>query len=76
MIEATHLAKHFGAVVAVRDVSLHAADGRITGLVGPNGAGKSTTLRMLYTVLRPDSGDALIDGYGVMHSPLEAARRL
>jgi len=76
LIEATHLAKHFGAVVAVRDVSLQAADGRITGLVGPNGAGKSTTLRMLYTVLKPDSGDALIDGYGVMHSPLEAARRL
>lgn len=76
MIEATHLAKHFGAVIAVRDVSLHAADGRITGLVGPNGAGKSTTLRMLYTVLRPDAGDALIDGHSVVRSPLEAARRL
>ena len=76
MIEATHLAKHFGAVIAVRDVSLHAADGRITGLVGPNGAGKSTTLRILYTVLRPDAGDALIDGHSVVRSPLEAARRL
>lgn len=76
MIEATHLAKHFGAVIAVRDVSLQAADGRITGLVGPNGAGKSTTLRMLYTVLRPDAGDALIDGHSVVRSPLEAARRL
>jgi sodium transport system ATP-binding protein len=76
LIEATHLAKHFGAVIAVRDVSLHAADGRITGLVGPNGAGKSTTLRMFYTVLRPDAGDALIDGYSVVRSPLEAARRL
>jgi sodium transport system ATP-binding protein len=76
LIEATHLAKHFGAVIAVRDVSLRAADGRITGLVGPNGAGKSTTLRMLYTVLRPDAGDALIDGHSVARSPLEAARRL
>jgi sodium transport system ATP-binding protein len=76
LIEATHLAKHFGAVIAVRDVSLQAADGRITGLVGPNGAGKSTTLRMLYTVLRPDAGDALIDGHSVVRSPLEAARRL
>jgi sodium transport system ATP-binding protein len=76
LIEATHLAKHFGAVIAVRDVSLHAADGRITGLVGPNGAGKSTTLRMLYTVLRPDAGDALIDGHSVVRSALEAARRL
>jgi sodium transport system ATP-binding protein len=76
LIEATQLAKHFGAVTAVRDVSLHAADGRITGLVGPNGAGKSTTLRMLYTVLRPDAGDALIDGHSVVRSALEAARRL
>ena len=76
MIEVTHLAKHFGAVIAVRDVSLRAADGRITGLVGPNGAGKSTTLRMLYTVLRPDAGDALIDGHSVVSTPLEAARRL
>ena len=76
MIEATQLYKHFGAVTAVRDVSLRAADGRITGLVGPNGAGKSTTLRMLYTVLRPDAGDALIDGHSVVQTPLDAARRL
>ena len=76
MIEATHLYKHFGAVTAVRDVSLRAADGRITGLLGPNGAGKSTTLRMLYTVLRPDAGDALIDGHSAVHTPLAAARRL
>jgi sodium transport system ATP-binding protein len=76
MIEATHLFKHFGSVEAVRDVSLTARDGRITGLLGPNGAGKSTTLRMLYTVLKPDSGDALIDGHSAVHAPLEAARRL
>jgi sodium transport system ATP-binding protein len=76
MIEAAHLFKHFGAVAAVRDVSLRAQDGRITGLLGPNGAGKSTTLRMLYTVLRPDAGDALIDGHSAVHAPLAAARRL
>ena len=76
MIEARHLAKRFGPVAAVRDVSLTAADGRITGLLGPNGAGKSTTLRMLYTVLQPDRGDALIDGHSAVRTPLEAARRL
>jgi sodium transport system ATP-binding protein len=76
MIEAAHLCKHFGDVAAVRDVSLTAQDGRITGLLGPNGAGKSTTLRMLYTVLRPDAGDALIDGHSAVHAPLEVARRL
>ena len=56
-------------------MSLRAQDGRITGLLGPNGAGKSTTLRMLYTVLRPDAGDALIDGHSAVHAPLAAARR-
>jgi len=76
MIEVRGLSKHFGAVSAIRDVSLRAADARITGLLGPNGAGKSTTLRILYTVLRPDSGDALIDGVSVVSTPLEARRRI
>jgi sodium transport system ATP-binding protein len=76
VIEARHLYKHFGPVTAVRDLSLTAADARITGLVGPNGAGKSTTLRMLYTVLRPDAGDARIDGHSAVHTPLAAAARL
>ena len=76
MIEAHDLAKHFGTVRAVRELSLRALDGRITGLLGPNGAGKSTTLRMLYTVLRPDSGDAFIDGDSVVNTPRAAARRL
>jgi sodium transport system ATP-binding protein len=76
VIEAQRLEKHFGAVAAVREVSLQAADGRITGLLGPNGAGKSTTLRMLYTVLAPDRGDALIDGVSVVREPRAARARL
>jgi sodium transport system ATP-binding protein len=76
VIEAQHLFKHFGAVAAVRDVSLKATDGRITGLLGPNGAGKSTSLRMLSTVIRPDSGDALIDGHSAVRTPRAAAARL
>jgi sodium transport system ATP-binding protein len=76
VIEANNLSKRFGAITAVKDVSLRAADGRITGLLGPNGAGKSTTLRILYTVLAPDSGDALIDGTSVVRSPLEARRNI
>lgn len=76
VIEATHLQKHFGSVAAVRDVSLRAADGRITGLLGPNGAGKSTTLRLLYTVIAPDGGDASIDGVSVVDQPLEARKRM
>jgi len=76
VIEVERLSKSFGAVKAVREVSLRALDGRITGLLGPNGAGKSTTLRVLYTVLRPDSGDARIDGVSVVQAPLEARRRI
>ncbi len=76
MIEAERLVKRFGNVTAVRDVSLRAQDGRITGLLGPNGAGKSTTLRMLYTVLRPDSGDARVDGVSVVQEPLAARRAI
>jgi sodium transport system ATP-binding protein len=76
VIEASHLQKHFGSVAAVRDVSLRALDGRITGLLGPNGAGKSTTLRMLYTVLAPDSGEASVDGVNAIRDPLEARRRM
>jgi sodium transport system ATP-binding protein len=76
VIEAQSLRKSFGPVVAVREVTLRAGDGRITGLLGPNGAGKSTTLRMLYTVLRPDSGDARVDGVSAVRQPLEVRRRL
>jgi sodium transport system ATP-binding protein len=76
LIEAHHLRKHFGSVAAVRDVSLCATDGRITGLLGPNGAGKSTTLRILYTVLKPNSGDAVIDGISITQDPLEARKRM
>ena len=76
MIEARGLSKRFGNITAVRDVSFVARDGRITGLLGPNGAGKSTTLRMLYTVLRPDAGDALVDGVSIVTDPLPVRRRI
>ncbi|MFM7272932.1 MAG: ATP-binding cassette domain-containing protein, partial [Gammaproteobacteria bacterium] len=65
MIRVEQLAKRFGSVEAVRGVSFACPDGEITGLLGPNGAGKSTTLRMLYGVLSPDAGHALIDGVDV-----------
>jgi sodium transport system ATP-binding protein len=76
MLEARGLVKSFGKVSAVRNVSFTARDGQITGLLGPNGAGKSTTLRMLYTVLRPDAGDAFIDGGSVQADPLAARRAI
>ena len=55
--------------VAVEDLSFSAYEGEIFGLLGPNGAGKTTTLRILATLIRPDSGDAMVDGVSVVKSP-------
>ena len=76
MIQVQELSKSFGKVKAVQNVSFDAPDGRITGLLGPNGAGKSTTLRMLYTLLKPDNGTAKVDGFDVRESPIEVQRRI
>ena len=76
MIRVDGIYKSFGAVRAVRGVSFVAPDGKITGLLGPNGAGKSTTLRVLYTVLKPDRGSAVIDGIDVINDSLRARQRI
>ncbi len=76
MIKVNGIHKSFGKVRAVRGVSFEAPDGKITGLLGPNGAGKSTTLRVLYTVLKPDEGNASIDGCDVVADSLAARRRI
>ena len=83
MIAAEHLHKTFpgkgrkdAPVIAVDDVGFQAHDGQITGLLGPNGAGKTTTLRMLYTLMKPQSGRVLVDGIDVAAEPTAARRRL
>lgn len=76
MIQVQTLSKSFGKVKAVQNVSFSAMNGQITGLLGPNGAGKSTTLRMLYTLLKPDQGTAHVDGFDISESPLEVQTRI
>ncbi len=76
MIEVRDLQRSFGEIRAVNGVSFRAEDGQITGLLGPNGAGKTTTLRMLYTLLRPDSGQIHVDDVDALADPLAARRRL
>ncbi|MDE2316141.1 MAG: ATP-binding cassette domain-containing protein, partial [Xanthomonadaceae bacterium] len=76
MIEVRNLHKAFGAVKAVDGVGFTARDGEITGLLGPNGAGKTTTLRMLYTLMKPDSGQVLVDGVDAATDPLSVRRAL
>ena len=74
MIKVDGIHKSFGSVHAVRGISFDAPDGKVTGLLGPNGAGKSTTLRVLYTVLKPDEGSASIDEHDVVENSLGARR--
>ncbi len=54
---------------AVNDISFKVYEGEIYGLLGPNGAGKTTTLRIMSTLIKPDSGDVLIDGHSVVKEP-------
>ncbi|MBD2230182.1 ABC transporter ATP-binding protein [Phormidium tenue] len=64
-----NLKKSYGAVEAVRDVSLTIEPGEIFGLLGPNGAGKTTTIRCLCTLATPDSGTLEVMGVSVVEQP-------
>jgi ABC-2 type transport system ATP-binding protein len=75
-IRANGLTKHFGKLVAVRDLTLEVGAGEVFGFLGPNGAGKTTTIRMLTGLVRPTSGTALIAGYDVAREPQEVKRRV
>ena len=61
-IEVSHIAKSFGKVVAVENVSFTVESGEIFGLLGPNGAGKTTTIRMMLDIFKPDRGTVAILG--------------
>ncbi|GAB4580655.1 MAG: ATP-binding cassette domain-containing protein [Anaerolineales bacterium] len=80
MIQVSSLHKSFGdkksVIRALNGVTFTAPDGKITGLLGPNGAGKTTCLRILYTVMNPDQGEALVDGFSAVKTPLEVQKRI
>jgi ABC-2 type transport system ATP-binding protein len=65
VVETAHLSRHFGQLVAVRDVSLAVRRGEIFGVLGPNGAGKSTTIRMLCGILEPTGGSGTVVGFDI-----------
>lgn len=71
-----NLQKSYGAITAVKDVSLQVEPGEIFGLLGPNGAGKTTTLRVLCTLTTPDAGRVEVSGISVVENPRSARQKL
>ena len=76
MVRLDRLAKHFGPVHAVEEVSFSVARGEVLGFLGPNGAGKSTTMRMVTGFIPPSSGTASVMGFDVVRAPIEVKRRV
>jgi ABC-2 type transport system ATP-binding protein len=76
MVRLDRLAKRFGPVRAVDEVSLSLQRGEVLGFLGPNGAGKSTTMRMLTGFIPPTSGNAQVMGFDVVRQPIEVKRRI
>ena len=75
-IDVQSLYKSFGEIQAVQGASFEANQGEIISLLGPNGAGKTTTISMLSTLLKPDSGDAIIMGHSVVKDPMAVKETL
>ena len=72
MIKLSNLTKIYGALTAVKSISLEVAPGEVFGFLGPNGAGKTTTIKMMAGLLQPTSGEVRINGFDVQKEPLKA----
>ena len=76
MIALKGVSKSYGDVLALDRISLQVEDGEIYGLIGPNGAGKTTTIKLLVGLLKPSSGQALVNGFDVQKDALAAKKEL
>lgn len=76
IIEIRNLTKRFGELIADDDVGFEVNEGEIFGLLGPNGAGKSTLISMITTLLAPDSGEIIINGFDIKKQPKEVKKLL
>ena len=65
MIETTNLTKKYGDLAALNNLNLTINEGDCFGFIGPNGAGKTTTIKILATLLKPSSGQAMVAGYTI-----------
>ena len=76
MIELDGVTKRFGEVSALADVTLAVERGEVLGLLGPNGAGKTTLVRIVATLLRPDSGRVRVGGADALREPKRVRRQI
>lgn len=75
-IEVEHISKSYGAVQALNDVSFAVERGEVFGLIGPDGSGKTTMFRILCTLLLPDAGRAVVDGFDTVTQMNDIRRRV
>jgi ABC-type sugar transport system ATPase subunit len=76
VLRVEHVAKRFGALTALRDVSMHLGKGEVLGLIGDNGAGKSTLMKILCGFHQPDAGQIFLEGQPVSLRSVDHARSL
>lgn len=75
-VSATNIARAYGTTTALDGISFEVGDGELFGFIGPDGAGKTTLFRILVTLLRPDGGEAFVDGLHVVRDYRRLRRRL
>jgi ABC-2 type transport system ATP-binding protein len=73
-LQVDRVTKSFGALMAVKGVSLNVDSGQVLGLLGPNGSGKSTLMKIIVGILRPDAGSILVHGVNVADDPITVKR--
>lgn len=76
VLQVDHLTKRFGALTAVKDLSLEVVEGEVFGFLGPNGAGKTTSINLMCGLLKPDSGRVLLHGKPVLGGSAEVRSKV
>jgi len=76
MLEVRGLKKNYGDLVAVNGISFSLNPGDVFGFIGSNGAGKTTTIKMIATLIEPNGGTALVNGFDILQDPLDVRRQI
>ena len=75
-IKVINLKKSYGTKEAVKNINLEVGENEIIGLLGPNGSGKTTTIGMILGLLKPTSGEVLINGLKIEQNPIEILQKI